>query len=605
MQARIVEQAAAKVATLAPQEKPERTHLPLFTGGERTDKSPGDLADNETVQMVGLHTIAGRLVVDTGYVQFGGVYSGTAQGTFEVFFSDGSSVLLLFTTATVYQWVPSASQWQPVSLNQTHTVTLAAGSGVSAFSLNNITDLTVGEIVGITLDNGTQLVTTITVVGGSAIVTADPVPAGRSVLLNAVVTGGPALHGDPQVSQISAVVFPGNNWVIFSNGVDPVSYYLNGLVKSVPGLPSPTTCFAIAVFHSMLLLLNTIETGTHRPARVRASDAGDPTNWTTGISAIYDLLDTEDAILDAQPLGPWLIIYRDSSIMRSRYLGVLNEILFFEYMVQTEGVQSQGSVADVGGEHIVVGKFNVYSYEGGYKLTPVGAPIFNNFLAATGDLNSPAKLTVYTQWVPDINEVWLVYPADISTVPNKLLRMKLSTKAWSERFLADTTLASMAFLPVAVVLWPTAVGNWNDPRWTLTWGSTSFTKNAASILLCPSGAGGGTRQLMLYDYSTPTDNGVVIPWSVTTKQLGDGRQYNRWERAVILAQGNGVKVEFSQDTGLTWTTLGTLNFGTTDVSVKQQHIDTVSTSLMLRLRGTDPTFDLRYIDIDAVAESEW
>ncbi len=599
MQSLTVEKDAQRLRP--PQESPQRTRMPLFDGGERTDKSPDNLAQGEVVQLSALHIVAGRLVVDTGYVPFAGSYIGTAQGAFEAFFPDNTKVLLLFTTATVYTWSPTTNQWQLPSFSLLHHTSAGYGAGASVFALDDVTGLFVGQIVGVALDDSSQLITTITLIAGLDVTTADMVPVGRSVVSGAIVAGAASLGGDPQRSQISAVVFPGNGWVVFSNGIDPVFYYFDGIVDYVPNLPSPTTCSALAVFHEMLLLCNTTEAGTHRPWRVRASDAGDPTNWTTGIAATYDLLDSDDDILAALLLGPWLIIYRSDSIMRCTYLGILNEILFFEYMVQTDGVQAQGAVVDVGAGHVLVGRFGVYLYNGGYVLKPIGAAVFANFLAAQGDLNAVARQTMFLVFVPDLEEVWVIYPAGASLAPNKTLRMHLVADSWAERMFAEAFYAGGPFLPFAETTWASAVGEWEDTTWMRPWDSQSLVQSVPSILLSPTAG----EQMVLYDYRTITDNGELIPWSVTTKELGDAINYMRWERAIILARGNEVEVEWSQDTGQTWTTLATLNFGDGDVSVRQVYIDTVSTRLMLRLSGISPSFELRYIDVFSIIDSEW
>ena len=67
--------------------------------------------------------------------------------------------------------------------------------------------------------------------------------------------------------------------------------------------------------------------------------------------------------------------------MRGTYLGVPNATWFWEYTITTEGVVSQGAVADLGAEHFVVGHSGVYLYTGGFELDDIGAAIFKEFLA--------------------------------------------------------------------------------------------------------------------------------------------------------------------------------------------------------------------------------
>lgn len=601
MQSRAVEQAAAKANLLVPQEAQRRDLIPLLNGGFRTDRAPADLAPNETADMQGLHIVAGRLVVDTGYVPFGSIYRGVAQGTFQVFFNDGSTVLLLFTTETVYRWNSSVLQWQLVSINAIHTTTAGYGAGVNAFALNSVTDIVNGTLVGITLDDGSQLITTVTNVAVLTITTLDAVPVGRTVANGAEVYVQTVLTGDPTISQISAEVFPGNDWIIFSNGINPVSYYFQGVVKNLPGLPAATTCGTIAVFHELVLLGNMTENGTHLPHRVRQSDAGNPAEWTLGIAAIYDLLDTDDFIFKLLSFGPWMILYRESSIMRGSYLGVLNEIIFWEYMVQLDGAQSQGAVCDAGGEHVFVGVNGVYSYKGGYDLEQIGEQVFTNFLSPTGDFNAAAKLTLFTIHVPDLDEVWIVYPSVGFTTPNKMLRVQLENQAWSVRMFAKAFYAARLTLPEAFTSWAAAKGTWQNTQWLRPWSSRTFVQNVPSVLLCPTDIDG---LLNIYDYAAMTDYGVTIPWTLTTREFGDGDNFTRWESLSFVAIGDGVLVERSQDEGATFQTVDTLDFGIVAAS-KQTYVDRVSTRLQLRLSGTDPSFQLRRGTLMSEEESEW
>jgi len=600
-QSRAVEVAAR--ALQPAQERPAQARMPLLSGGMRNDRAPADLAENEAVEIDALHIVSGRLVVDTGYITCNGPYIGVSQGTFQVFFNDGSIVLLLFTTETVYTWNTAVLQWQLVSQDSIRVTTDSYAAGDDAFDLDDVTGISAGTLVGITLDDGSQLITSVLSVASLTVTTADAVPVGRTVGIGADVFVGVALNGDVSKSQLSVVVFPGNDWVIFSNGIDPVMYYFLGVVQDLPGLPSPTTCGAIAVFHEFVLLANTTEGGTHLPHRIRQSDFGDPTEWTTGIAAIYNLLDTDDAILALVTLGPWMIAYREQSIMRGSYLGVLNEILFWEYMTQLEGAQSQGAVANVGGEHVVVGHSGVYAYQGGYTLDAIGEQIFSSFLALNGDFNTPARITLFTVFMSNLDEVWIMYPSGTSPTPNKLLRVQLENNAWFERTFADSFTAAGLVLPFSATSWATAKGQWNSPQWARPWNTRSLTQNVPSLALSPATEGG---PLFLYEYRATTDDGDVISWSLTTRQWGDGAQFTRWERVNVVAVGESVLVEMSEDEGETFSTVGTFSFGAVGApAATNVYLDHTSTRMQLRMSGSDPNFSLRYADIISIAESAW
>lgn len=612
MQSVAVERDAQHVkAVAAEQSRADRLSAPMK--GMDTSKSVGDLAVNEGALVSGLHIVAGKLVVDTGYFPYGSEYRGVAQATFQAFFNNGTSATLLITTTTTYVWAPGSQQWQVVPFGAAPTTTAPYVAGDTDIALSSIAGLADGQVVGVRLDDGSQLITTINgAPGGGHIQLLDPVPIGRTVANGAEVAAAFAFSGDPTRSQISAQVFAATDWIVFSNNIDPVMYYLAGVLAEVPGLPASTTCGAIAVFHECLLLGNLVETGTRYPHRVRMSDLGDPTEWTTGIAAIYNLFDTDDYIATMKTLGPWLIIYRLASVMRASYIGAPNETLFFEYMLTSEGCQSQGAVIDVGGQeggrHIVVGNNNVYAYQGGYTIEPIGDPIFNNFLSATGNFNAGAKATLFTAFVPQLFEVWIVYPTNNSVLPDAMLRMFLRSGGWFARTFANALTSAGPLFSVSFITWSSAPGKWSDETWARPWSSRTLRQNIPSIALT-SDVEGADARILMYDYASPTDNGAVIGWQWTTKQFGDGVEFRRWERAVVLGQGGAVPdditAEFSQDEGQTWLTLGEWTLGSGSPAAISVPIDISSTRCQLRLTGTTTDFQVRDINIVSIMETEW
>ena len=610
MQSRAVETDALAVAQSAPQERAAVERMPLLSGGIHTEKAPSELAPNELVECAGLHIVAGRLVVDTGYVPFSHEFMGIPQLTFQALFADSTSVTLLVTTQFVYYYDSAVVQWKLASLISNRNTLAPYNIGDDVIELDDVTNIFIGSYVGITLDTGLQHIAE--VIALPTATTIQFTPALPSALASgADVAVGKSLNGDPQLSQVSAVLFPGNEWIVFSNGIDPIMWYYQGIVTELAGLPVNTTCATMAVFHGMLFLGNTTENGVHLPARVRQSDLADPIDWTPGsggIAAIYDLLDTSDYIFSLKTLGPWLICYRAASVMRASFIGVLNETVYWEYMSQQDGIQSQGAVADVGAAHIIVGTNNVYAYTGDYTLPPIGEPVFANFLARGGDLYAPSKTTLFCVYVPALREVWVVYPSSVvappplaPAYPNKVLRFNLQTQSWQERVFATAFVAIGSYTPQAIITWTTAPGEWDDTIWARPWVSRSNVQNVPNLFISAP----DLAQVLMYDFTATTDWGTPIEFTLVTRQYGNGGDFTRWERVEFVGIG-GATVEVSEDEGVTWRALGTLALGAGPaVTTQTLWIDTVSSRLQFRLTGTDSTFELRYADIVSLAESEW
>lgn len=403
-----------------------------------------------------------------------------------------------------------------------------------------------------------------------------------------VWTGGTIeLNGDTQ-SPINMISYAPSDWIVITNGIDPVFYFFLDTFRFVQFDLDGMVCRSLAVFHESLLLVGTTEEGAKHLRRVRASDAGNPTaiktiieGATTGIAAIYDLLDTDDDLHCAYPLGPWLILYRHSSIMRATYLGALNQILTWDYMVVGEGAIAVGAVtpvtiAESSTYHVVVGNHEVYQYTGSYSLAPIGTAIWQSQLGADGSLNQLAKSTIWCQYIGQWDEVWIGIPTDESMVPDTVLRLSVGGQpSWFLRRFADTFLSVVA-----------------PP--------TRFEENTdqPGVLMC--GPGG----VFQYDFVTPDDAGMPIKWAFETKDIGQGGSLSRFDRLVLRGLGAyDIGVEMSINRGHSWTFLDTVNFN--DALDAVLTFNLTNEFMRFRLSGQDPSFSMTWLDVWYIHEGEW
>lgn len=604
MQSTAVERAAVKVAQASP-ERAVRVRMSLLDGGMRTDKSPSDLAPNEAVHIHNMTVLQGLLQVSKGYAAFSGVYLGVAQKTFQAFYADGTNDTILVTTQTMYRWVGAVNQWQLLTYLLAYSTTGTVAAGVQVFPLAAVTGLANGQMLGVILDDGTQLIGKITNITALNVTTDTPVPVGRTVALGAAVMRAVPLNGDATTGQhqVQALTFVPNRWIIVSNAVDPVLYVAAGVVLVLPGLPANTTCKTMCVAHEQLLLGNLIENGTLLPYRVRASDQADPTTWTpgTGIAAVYDLLDTDDAILSMRILGPYVITYRERTVMRATYLGVANFTWLWEYTIYGEGIFSQGGVVSIGAaQHFLVGTQGIYLYAGAYELESIGDAVFPGFISAVGTLNAPHRSALFVMYVGQLDEVWVFYPDSDDTVPANVLRCRLENTAWFQGDFVNHFLSASSFTQTVAETWATAVGIWSTD--TVTWNSGTTISNIDNVLMCASDA----ASVMAFDYTKTTDAGVAVPWHIITRAFADddGRTLTRWDDLVVTALGADVLVEASVDDGATWQPVDTLSFDTT-LQPRRTYLQTVAARIQFRFSGTDSAFQLRNVDVVGEYESDW
>jgi len=599
------QQALQSLAQLAVQENYQKAHIPVLDGGFRTDVQGDALQDNQSPFMLNVILQNNQIIPDTGYGAFGTVltpFYGKVQLPWQVFYPTGQTQILLVTTKTVYIYMSQYGQWQLVPFGNFYTNTGSYSAGTTSITLTSVAGLTVGHYLGIPFTDGEQLPVQITGIVGSNVVFTPAIPSGHTLANASNIVSAAFLAGN-LTDQVAITDFPPKGWTIISNQNDPLFYFDGTKLTALPTQVVNTTCTQMVVFHESLFLLGTVENGTAFPQRVRMSDIGDPTAWTPGlgtsIAAIYDLLDTEDFLHQGTVLGPYLILYRETTIMRGTYLGLLNNTMFWEYVVFSEGVISTVSVSEIGALQQFCGNGDIYTYDGSYQLEGVGSAVFLNVLSAIGEMNAAAKDSVFSQYNPDYDEFWLFYPAGVSTVPNVMMRQSLEKGGWFRREFANTFVSASPVLPIASQTWQTWPGTWAQQ--TLPWVSRAFLANVSSILFAST----DTNLIYLYDYKAQTDGGVPINWRFQTKDIGMGDMFVRFDSMRLYGTGN-VMVEYSTDGGDTFQLygVGALDLGTKpSLGILTKQV--TSQYIRLQFSGSDPAFSFRWCEVWYIPESEW
>ena len=185
------------------------------------------------------------------------------------------------------------------------------------------------------------------------------------------------LNGDAEIRP-SFAYMPSNDWLIITNGVDTPFYYDGSTVASLDTLNDAFTSFTarhVLGWNNLLFFIDTTENGTRRNYRVRRSDIADPTEWETGLAGFTDLLDTRDFVVGARVLGPYLIIYRENSLIRGEWVGQIHLLLDFNTVVPIDGPLNAEAIAQIDSTHIFAGEHGVYGYNGTLDVEHISYPI--------------------------------------------------------------------------------------------------------------------------------------------------------------------------------------------------------------------------------------
>jgi hypothetical protein len=569
-----------------------KTIDPLL-GGLDTSK-PGDEIDDHSSPNL-LNVIAHRemLKVDTGYSTFGSTVVGYPMLSVQIFYKDGSTDLLLITTTRVYKW--TNSEWQYVDGGSATELSASAAETDTVISVNDASSFTQGDEIFVALDNGGQHHTTVSSVSTNDITLNDAMPSAASVG-NGV--GEPVVLNGNLDSQVNFTQWVAGDVLIITNNSDNVKQYNGTSVTDVPNLPGSGSCKAVncEVFNNYLLLINTTESGTNYPQRVRYSAAGDYTDWP---AANYtDLYDGEDWLLCPVVMGPYLFIYAERSIYRCKYIGSASLIFDFELMIAGEGVVSSKGVADVGDYHIFFGNSNIYRYEGDYSIDPIADSLYYEIFGIDGLLNPAYKDRVFGMYIEELDEIWLFFASVNNEIPDVVIRYSLVHGGLYLREFHHSLLGFGFYETAVSRTWNKLSGSWLQQDWI--WKSKRIVSSSPITLLL----GYDPKQVYSYDYLTQGDDGNVVSWYADTKDFTSPSEMIRFDLLEFEAKGPEIKILYSTDGGSSYTTLETRTMGAafTKHRIYKQF---VADQARFRFEGSKGGFVLKRFKMKYKRESFW
>jgi len=508
---------------------------------------------------------------DTGYVKFGDVVVGVPQGTYQYFQTSGAAFVMLVTTRTLYSWNETNLLWEVTSCGTVSTTLASAFSlGQTQVTVASAAGFVVGGVIGVDLEDGTRFSAEITGIAGSVISFSGKALDRSEALVGATVVQGPILDGSLD-KPVSFTTWAATDKMYFANGVDPPKSYDGLACQDVPNLPATTFAASlVTVYSNYLWLLNTVEDGNRHPQRVRWSEPGVDNDWNELVN-FNDLLTTEDHITAVSDLGPYLIIYRERSIVRVEFVGSTDNTWNFVDTIDNEGVLHQDAVLNLNDFHLIFAQANVYTYEGGFELKSIGDVIYDEIFSITGDLNTSFANRAFGVYVEELDEAWFFYPAGGSESPNKILRYNVGNQSYSKRSFPLTFVGFGFYQKVTALTWNQLVGSWNDQNFT--WDARSLGEGSPTIHLCSTNG-----QVYEYDYFSLTDDGTPISYTLETKDFYVPNKLLRHDKSEFKVQGSGIEVLYSTDRGTSWMTLGVIDSPSTLMTVslyKQFVFDTL------------------------------
>lgn len=195
----------------------------------------------------------------------------------------------------------------------------------------------------------------------------------------------------------------------------------------------------IVPYQYRLLMFNIDVDGTNKPIRMSYNVANDIDDWTGTGSASRNLIQGKGSeILNAVPIKNYLGVYKDKSITLLSYVGGTS-IFVTQVMVDGIGLMAQDAIVNLGTKHIFLGNdFNIYQWEGGGELIPIGNPIrseLKNYISRT---NYERSFAVKNN---EEREISFFVPETGDDYATRYYTYNWEDKTWGENGIAVSTAA--------------------------------------------------------------------------------------------------------------------------------------------------------------------
>lgn len=245
-------------------------------------------------------------------------------------------------------------------------------------------------------------------------------------IIKVVVSGGVDDYWD-SANMLEGLTTSDENWMILTNGVDPVLRY-NGS-NSQPLLSTPSRAKYCIAYEGFLFLGHcTDSAGNILPQSLYWSSRGDPTDWVSADSDYIDLIEGTDYITGLEILNGILYVFKERSITQCRYTGqVAPAFDFKENLSDNIGAKFGRTIVNYGEFIIFFGDNDVYLFQG-FKPTPIGEPIIKDLVDNLGI----HKKRMFAIGIPEKFLYVLFVPTGFNTYPDTCYVYNYRENSWTK-----------------------------------------------------------------------------------------------------------------------------------------------------------------------------
>jgi len=267
---------------------------------------------------------------------------------------------------------------------------------------------------------------------------------------------------------------------IINNGVDNPQFMGTANTAKFADLtnwPSNTTCKVIRPFKRFLVALDTTESSTRYPFRVKWSHPAEggtvPTTWdpadATKDAGYVDLSQTKGFVIDCLPLGDVNIVYKEDSIWSMAFEGG-QSIFGFRQLFDDVGILGRHCAKSFNNKHFVVSEDDVYVHDGVEKQSIVDTQIRDELF---NSMHPDYKTRTFVAANREKNEMWVCFVSnsnDSNAFADTAYVYNWRNNSWSKRDLPYASYVDWGVVEFDSATdwsdsgeWDTDSESWNSP----------------------------------------------------------------------------------------------------------------------------------------------
>ncbi len=265
---------------------------------------------------------------------------------------------------------------------------------------------------------------------------------------------------------------------VINNGVD-APQQLGSTASNFSALSnwlSSTTTKVIRPFKRFLVALDTTESSTRYPFRVRWSHPAEggtvPTTWdasdATKDAGYVDLSQSNGFVIDCLPLGDSNIVYKEDSVWAMTFEGG-QSIFGFRQIFNDAGIVGKDAVKSFDNQHFVVSEDDIYTHDGQSKKSIVDSQIRDELF---NSIHPDYKSRTFVAADREKNEMWVCFVSNSATdaFADVAYVWNWRNNTWSRRDLPSVSYLSWGVVDTVSTTdwsesgdWDTDNDSWDSP----------------------------------------------------------------------------------------------------------------------------------------------